>query len=224
MKKWICAVCSYVYDETLGDPDGGIAPGTKWEDIPDDWSCPVCGASKSDFEEFREGSQTPASAVSEVEDDHEEMRELSFAELSALCSNLSKGCSKQYRIEEAELFNQLSEFYKEKTESFDENQLNDIASLIQKDLSSGYPQANAAASAVGDRGALRALVWGEKVTKILKSLLNRYEKQSDSLLEGTHVYVCTICGFIYTGDELPEVCPVCKVPKRKFTEIKREVK
>ncbi len=48
MDKYECP-CSYVYDEAVGDPDGGIAPGTKWEDIPDDWVCPVCGLSKSEF-------------------------------------------------------------------------------------------------------------------------------------------------------------------------------
>ena len=223
MKKWICTICSYVYDETLGDPDGGIAPGTKWEDIPEGWTCPVCGATKSDFEINKESSQSAPSNFSAVEDGHEEMRELSFGELSALCSNLSKGCSKQYRMQEAELFNQLAEFYQQKTTSFDENQLSDIVSLIQKDLNSGYQQANSTASAVKDRGALRALVWGEKVSKILKSLLDKYEKQSDKLLEGTRVFVCEICGFIYIGNELPEVCPVCKVPNNKFTEIKREV-
>ena len=49
-KKWACIVCGYVYDEELGDPDHGIAPGTAWEDVPDDWECPECGAAKSDFE------------------------------------------------------------------------------------------------------------------------------------------------------------------------------
>ena len=48
MDKYECP-CSYVYDEAKGDPDGGIAPGTKWEDIPEDWVCPVCGLSKSEF-------------------------------------------------------------------------------------------------------------------------------------------------------------------------------
>ena len=50
MKKYECMMCGYIYDEALGDPDEGIAPGTVWEDIPEDWSCPVCGASKEDFE------------------------------------------------------------------------------------------------------------------------------------------------------------------------------
>jgi len=50
MDKYVCTVCGYVYDPEQGDSDSGVAPGTKWEDVPDDWECPVCGASKDDFE------------------------------------------------------------------------------------------------------------------------------------------------------------------------------
>lgn len=50
MAKWVCSVCGYVYDEAQGDPDHGIAAGTKFEDIPADWSCPICGVDKSQFE------------------------------------------------------------------------------------------------------------------------------------------------------------------------------
>lgn len=49
-KRWHCEVCGFIYDEAEGLPDDDIAPGTKWEDIPDDWTCPDCGAPKSDFE------------------------------------------------------------------------------------------------------------------------------------------------------------------------------
>lgn len=49
MKKFVCDICGYVYDEALGDPDNNIAPGTKWEDVPEDWECPVCGAPKDQF-------------------------------------------------------------------------------------------------------------------------------------------------------------------------------
>ncbi len=49
-KKWVCAICGYEYDEALGDPDHGIAAGTAWEDVPDDWECPDCGAAKADFD------------------------------------------------------------------------------------------------------------------------------------------------------------------------------
>ena len=50
MKKYICTVCDWIYDPEVGDPDGGIVPGTQFEDIPDDWECPECGATKDDFE------------------------------------------------------------------------------------------------------------------------------------------------------------------------------
>ena len=52
MAKYECTVCGYIYDPELGDPDGGIKPGTPFEEIPDDWVCPVCGAAKDEFEEI----------------------------------------------------------------------------------------------------------------------------------------------------------------------------
>ncbi len=51
MKKYRCSVCAYIYDPDTGDPDEGIDPGTSFDDIPDDWVCPDCGADKSFFEE-----------------------------------------------------------------------------------------------------------------------------------------------------------------------------
>lgn len=54
MKKYICSICQYVYDPAKGDPEGGIAPGTAFEDIPDTWVCPVCGVGKEDFEPYNE--------------------------------------------------------------------------------------------------------------------------------------------------------------------------
>ena len=49
-RVWECQVCAFVYDEAKGWPDDGIAPGTRWEDVPDDWLCPECGVGKADFE------------------------------------------------------------------------------------------------------------------------------------------------------------------------------
>jgi rubredoxin-NAD+ reductase len=48
-RTYRCAYCAHVYDEAFGDPNSGIAPGTRFEDIPDDWQCPECGAAKSDY-------------------------------------------------------------------------------------------------------------------------------------------------------------------------------
>jgi len=49
-KIWLCVICGFLYDEKDGWPDDGIEPGTPWEDVPDDWECPICGATKDDFD------------------------------------------------------------------------------------------------------------------------------------------------------------------------------
>jgi len=51
MERWICTICQYVYDPETGDPDRGIAPGTAFDSLPDDWTCPLCGAGKDVFEQ-----------------------------------------------------------------------------------------------------------------------------------------------------------------------------
>ena len=53
-QKWICTLCGYIYDPEVGDPDADIPPGTAFEDLPDDWVCPECGATKDDFEPYEE--------------------------------------------------------------------------------------------------------------------------------------------------------------------------
>jgi len=50
MKTYMCIVCGFVYDEQAGRPEDGIAPGTAWADVPEDWACPDCGVAKADFE------------------------------------------------------------------------------------------------------------------------------------------------------------------------------
>ena len=50
MGKWECMVCGYIYDPAVGDPDGGIKPGTPFESLPDGWVCPICGASQDQFQ------------------------------------------------------------------------------------------------------------------------------------------------------------------------------
>ena len=54
MAKYECTVCGYIYDPQLGDPDGGIKPGTSFWDLPDDWVCPICGAGKDQFEKVKQ--------------------------------------------------------------------------------------------------------------------------------------------------------------------------
>jgi len=50
MKTWMCLICGWIYDEAAGVPEQGVAAGTRWEDIPPNWTCPECGARKEDFE------------------------------------------------------------------------------------------------------------------------------------------------------------------------------
>ncbi len=49
MEKWRCELCGYIYEPETGDPEGGIKPGTPFEELPDEWVCPVCGAGKDQF-------------------------------------------------------------------------------------------------------------------------------------------------------------------------------
>lgn len=220
MRKFVCSICGYIYDEAKGIPESGIAVGTRWEEISSDWLCPLCGASKSEFiiqsEAGTNETKKPITSTEPITD----MIELSPLEVSAICSNLARGCEKQYKPEEEKLFKKLAQYYNNGTLPAENAKLKDLLDLIDKDLNEGFPNSNAVANASIDRGALRALVWSEKVTRILKSLISRYEKEGDRMVENTGVYVCTICGFVYIGDNPPDLCPVCKVPNWKFEKIK----
>jgi rubredoxin-NAD+ reductase len=62
-RKWLCDACGYIYDEAKGDPDGGLPPGTRYEDMPDDWQCPLCGLRKADLRPLPETPPLPAEAA-----------------------------------------------------------------------------------------------------------------------------------------------------------------
>lgn len=207
MKQYVCPICGYVYDEAANGP---------WEALPDDWKCPLCGADKSAFREKIESS--PAEQGKALEKPHVE-RELSAMEMSVICSNLARGCEKQYLTSQMEDFQKLAEFFRSKAEPIPEASRSKLLERIEKDLSVGYPYSNAVAGEKPDRGALRSLVWSEKVTRMLQSLLTRYENEGDKMLENTGVWVCTVCGFVYVGEKAPELCPVCKVPSWKFEKV-----
>lgn len=66
-RQYICRACGLIYDEQEGDPDSGLAPGTRFEDIPDDWECPLCGVSKADFELFERPQANVAATVGPVQ-------------------------------------------------------------------------------------------------------------------------------------------------------------
>ncbi len=221
MKKYICPICGFTYDEAVGIEEEGIKKGTKWENMPSEWVCPLCATKRGDFIEEESTEKLNEQVSFSGEDETNALRKLSIEEMSALCSNLSKGCEKQYRNEEADLFNQLSEYFKNNGDFSNDASFSDLSNFIQKDIDTNYKNAKNVVTKSGDRGALRALVWGEKVTKILSSVINRYDKKKNALLENTNIYVCEICGFVYIGDEAPKICPVCKVPNMKIAQVKR---
>ncbi|MGI6607435.1 MAG: rubredoxin [Erysipelotrichaceae bacterium] len=215
MKQMTCSICSYVYDQTKGIPEADISANTKWEDLPSDWKCPWCSAGKDAFYEKKDKI-----VENNIKKPHID-KEFTAIEMSIICSNLAKGCEKQYLYEQAKLFSELADFFKSKVETVDAGNSRRLSELIDKDLAINYPYANTAASKKPDRGALRALTWSEKVTRMLQSLLSRYEKEGEKMLENTEVYICTVCGFVYLGDDAPKLCPVCKVPEWKFEKIER---
>lgn len=209
MSKWICSICGYVYDEAK--------EGKAFTDLPDTWVCPLCGAPKSAFVPEKQEA-APKAPVAPVELDGD-MVKLSAGELSALCSNLARGCEKQYQEPEAALFKELADFFAAATPLEPGAELGRLAELFQEDLTARYPALRGAAQAAEDRGTQRICVWGEKVTNILYALAQRYQKEGEAFLANTQVWVCTVCGFVYVGDAAPALCPVCKVPAWKFEKI-----
>ena len=208
MSKWICSICGYVYDDEK--------EGTPFQELPDNWVCPLCGADKSAFTpEEKVAAKAPITPIHISED----MKQLSAGELSAVCSNLARGCEKQYKEREASLFLELANFFSAAAPAVSNSSLDKLIALIEQDLNEGYPNLHSTAKVESDRGTQRICVWGEKVTRILYSLLNRYRNEGEAFLENTQVWVCTICGFIYVGDNPPELCPVCKVPAWKFEKV-----
>ncbi|MCL1852845.1 MAG: rubredoxin [Peptococcaceae bacterium] len=225
MRRFECSVCGYIYDEAVGLPEKGLAPGTKWEDLPEDFVCPLCSAPKTVFKPLGE-TAAPQPAIKRnnpvVNGDraHGDIRDLSAGEIAAICSSLAKGCEKQRLIEEMEAYSALADYFKTKGMAQGVT-LADTAVMLNEDIAKGFAAAKAAAQADGDRGALRSLIWSEKVSIMLQSLLDRFANEGDDMLSNTKIFVCDICGFIMLGGAAPEICPVCKVPQYKIVEIER---
>ncbi|MCL1792182.1 MAG: rubredoxin [Peptococcaceae bacterium] len=228
MRRFKCSVCGYIYDESAGVPGQGITPGTTWEDLPEDFVCPLCMAPKGVFKLLEEAPHPDAGAGSAIiEDTHKAadglddgIKELSAGEISAICSSLAKGCEKQRLTEEMAAFNELADYFK--TQVSDQGtSWDEVANELQEDMAARFERANAVARADEDRGALRSLVWSEKVSMMAKSLLERFAREGDAMLLNTKIFVCDICGLIMVGDVPPEICPVCKVPRFNIVEIER---
>ena len=209
--RYVCSICGYVYDEAK--------QGKPFAALPETWTCPLCGAAKSAFApEAAAKSAAPAPTVAPPALVHGDMQKLSPGALSILCSNLARGCEKQYKEEEAALFREIAAWFAAAAPAAQETGVDALASRIGEDLAA-YSALNAAAVQAGDRGTQRICVWGEKVTAILKTLVERYRREGEAMLRDTDIWVCSVCGFAYVGKEPPRLCPVCKVPAWKFEKI-----
>jgi rubrerythrin len=221
--RYICMICGYVYDDAKEK--------VPFESLPASWKCPLCGAAKSDFKpEAKPAAKTapapastkaappPTAQIDAPVTEDSDLKKLSPGQLSALCSNLARGCEKQYKPEEAGLFRELADYFASVTPAIDDASVENIAALLWSDIDN-YSGLRAAADEASDRGAARVCVWGERVTRMLSSLVIRYLNEGEALLADTNIWVCTVCGFVYIGDEAPELCPVCKVPAWKFEKI-----
>ena len=210
MKKYRCIICGYIYDETKEK--------IKFEDLPDDWTCPLCGSPKSAFEEVIEEPQKEEESIEEKQEIEEDLRSLTNEEITYICSNLAKACEKEYKEEEQNLFAELATYFEEKTKEVP-GTIEDIKEANkqeQKDIE----QAMKIADENSDRGAKRVLTWATKTSNMMKIILENYEKKGLDYIKNTKIWVCDICGFIYIGEEPPKVCPVCKVPSFKILEVK----
>ena len=203
--KYICSVCGYIYDESSQE--------VGFSDLPNEWVCPLCGAPKALFN-VKEEEKTKV----EFKAIDEDLTELSIGQLAALCSNLARGCRKQYKEEEALLFDKLADYFTASVKPIDDVTVEKLATKLSEDIDL-YPSVRATVDSQKDRGAARVCVWGDKVTRILESLVSRYLKEGEKMLEGKNVYVCSVCGFVYIGDKAPDLCPVCKVPSWKFDKV-----
>ena len=206
--KYVCQICGYVYDDAKEK--------VPFAELPDDWKCPLCGAAKSDFKPEANGDEKKV--VTAIEPMEADLEKLSAGQLAALCSNLARGCEKQYKQEEADLFKQLAGYFTAVVPAVNDASVEKLAKELQTDADN-YAAVRATADANADRGAARVCVWGEKVTRMLSSLVNRYLNEGEAMLKDTNIWVCTTCGFVYIGDTPPELCPVCKVPNWKFEKI-----
>lgn len=210
MKKYRCIICGYIYDEAKEK--------IKFEDLPDDWNCPLCGSPKSAFEEVIEEPQKEEESIEEKQEIEEDLRSLTNEEITYICSNLAKACEKEYKEEEQNLFAELATYFEEKTK--------EVASTIEdikeanKQEQKDIEQAMKIADENSDRGAKRVLTWATKTSSMMKIILENYEKKGLDYIKNTKIWVCDICGFIYIGEEPPKVCPVCKVPSFKILEVK----
>lgn len=138
--------------------------------------------------------------------------------ISPILTNLAKAAEKQLNPDKSKKFQALASSFSETSEL--PVDFSSIEESLQEKLQTEYPVIQEKAAGLQDRGVLRAYTWGKKVTSIQKSLIHRYGQTGEALLEGKNIYICEACGFISLGEKTPDLCPICKAPKKRFSMVK----
>jgi rubrerythrin len=151
-----------------------------------------------------------------------------FGELSLAFSSLAQSAARQQRPNMAKLLSALAQSYQIQALNAAQEAapIKDRAAELAgvqaqvKTQTQAYSAPTQEATEQGERGILRALLWGNKVTMIENSLLTRLVKQGAGLFKGNQqVHVCEACGFVIVKDGAPDICPICKAPRERFVSL-----
>ena len=209
--RYVCPICGYIYDEAI--------EGTPFDSLPDSWSCPLCGAPKLMFgpEEAPQPAQDVQPAPALEEDD---LQLLPCRGLVRPVLQPGPGAARNNTKTRRPPCSARSQITLRRRRPPCPTRTRRCWPVCSRRTWNRVTRrSHAAARDHADRGTQRVCVWGEKVTQMLYALLGRYQREGEAFLEGTQVWVCSVCGFIYIGDAPPELCPVCKVPAWKFDKM-----
>ncbi len=225
--KYKCTICKYEYDPAQGDPTQGIAPGTPFEQLPDDWKCPRCKKDKSFFEPVEEPKANPYAGTQTEKNLH-----AAFAGESEARNKYTYFASKAKK----EGFEQIAALFLQTAENEKEH-----AKLWFKELNGiGTTAENLAAAAAGENYEWTDMYEGfartadaegfpELAAKFrgvaaiekhheerYRALLHNVEAKEVFAKSEVKVWECRNCGHIVVGTKAPEVCPVCNHPQAYF--------
>ena len=153
-----------------------------------------------------------------------EQDDVPFEVLSLAFSNLQNAALRQQRPKLAKLLSALSQsFHIQALNARAGERVDSLASVqgqIKEQLATDYKSSVQMATDLNERGALRALLWGQKVSVIQNSLIGRYLKRGAGILDGdVRIHVCEACGFAIIKGDVPDRCPACKAPSERFVSI-----
>ena len=212
--RYICSICGYVYDEEK--------EGVPFSGLPDTWVCPLCRAAKSLFAPERqpETASAPVTpALSRETNVPDEAPELLSPWSSPPCApTWPEAARSSTRRRKRPYFRRLPTISRRRLPP---PRMTAAAwqACSRMIWTGGIRLSTAPPESWATAAPRESASGGEKVTMILNSLAQRYRAEGPSFLKYTQIWVCSVCGFVFVGNEPPELCPVCKVPAWKFDKI-----